>query len=399
MYLSSMDHQIGEAAAPQKDKALQITTTVRMPPQFEPPTPVYTCKGGQYDGNEYKSLPGCQSTCEKSFGQCMPTRYQVAIGDKVCFTVRAISLEPESTINILFLTEGTNFISPPESRVVASEVLPTVKLVEENGILVETLVMNPVERNWCFEPNSIDARRTYQACFVAFNPARGLVPSAATPVYCVEIDVLATNPLFENPSPLNNSVLNGYVGCNFNFHMAALKNDSATYVLQVFPTDTFYFSFNGSRNEPSKGVAGLPAGAIWQNLEATDATQVFTFNWTPEEGQEGKWLVCFQTQDSLSVTTEGRCIFLNVQVTTRRKALPWGSELQHHSLASCMHTRSKTKRMCCVQRCLRCIRKGEHLETVGKLYNAHWLEIYSVNPALHSNPAVMTNKVKGGKRL
>lgn len=81
------------------------------------------------------------------------------------------------------------------------------------------------------------------------------------------------------------------------------------------------------------------------------------------------------------------------------QSLSRGLDLQHHSLASCMHARSNTKRLCCVQRCLRCIRKGEHLETVGKLYNAHWLEIYSVNPALHSNPAVMKNMVKGGKKL
>lgn len=97
------------------------------------------------------------------------------------------------------------------------------------------------------------------------------------------------------------------MGCNFLFHMAALKNDSATYVLQVFPTgirtklgmrsadpsiaqlcaefmhdaqsaDTFFFYFNGTRNL----MGGLPHGSIWQNLEATDVSEVFTFNWTPE---------------------------------------------------------------------------------------------------------------------
>ena len=31
-------------------------------------------------------------------------------------------------------------------------------------------------------------------------------------------------------------MLDGYVGCNFQFHMAALKNDTATYVLMVYPT-------------------------------------------------------------------------------------------------------------------------------------------------------------------
>jgi hypothetical protein len=142
------------------------------------------------------------------------------------------------------------------------------------------------------------------------------------------------------------TILDGYVGCNFVFHMAALKNDTASYVLQVFPTgapsfhvllnpatrsflcsvvhpanstcpqslsstslwralmrmrahtrslsnaDTFYYSFNDTRNTRP----GLPEGSIWYNIEATDATQVFTFSWTPEEGQEGKWQVCFATQ-------------------------------------------------------------------------------------------------------
>ena len=57
-----------------------------------------------------------------------------------------------------FLSEGTSFIAPPASRVTVSKTLPTVKLVERNGVLVEEKVMNPVERNWCFAPNSVDAR-------------------------------------------------------------------------------------------------------------------------------------------------------------------------------------------------------------------------------------------------
>jgi hypothetical protein len=96
-----VNEQPGPAAAPQQDVALQIVTTVRMPPSFEPPTPTYKCKGGLYDGQEYRSLVGCKAQCETAAGRCNPTRYQVAIGDKVCFKVRAISLEPEATINIL----------------------------------------------------------------------------------------------------------------------------------------------------------------------------------------------------------------------------------------------------------------------------------------------------------
>ena len=66
-----------------------------------------------------------------------------------------------------------------------------------------------------------------------------------------------------------------------------------------------------------------------------------------QEGQEGKWEVCFATQDSLSVSMEIRCVFLNVQ------------------------------------RCYRCVRHDDHLETLGQLYNSHWLELYTVNPSLH----------------
>jgi len=92
----------GELAAPQKDVPLQIVTTVRTPPQYEPPTPAYTCNGGLYDGATYKSLRGCQAVCEEEGGGiCKPKSFTVAIGETVCFTVRAISMEPDSTIEIL----------------------------------------------------------------------------------------------------------------------------------------------------------------------------------------------------------------------------------------------------------------------------------------------------------
>jgi hypothetical protein len=70
----------------------------------------------------------------------------------------AIQPSTKLSIGCRFLSEGTTFISPPESRVRTSDTLPTKTLVEENGVLVEKEVMNPVQRNWCFEPNSIDAK-------------------------------------------------------------------------------------------------------------------------------------------------------------------------------------------------------------------------------------------------
>ena len=93
----------GSPAPPQQDVPLQIVTTVRMPPQFEPPTPYYNCKGGLYDGSQYKSLIACQTTCEANGGKCLPTRFTMAIGETLCFTVRAVSLEPDSTIQILYV--------------------------------------------------------------------------------------------------------------------------------------------------------------------------------------------------------------------------------------------------------------------------------------------------------
>lgn len=107
--------------------------------------------------------------------------------------------------------------------------------------------MNPITKTWTFCPNTVDAGRLYQACFVAYNPVSssaclctrhvmpgtdpaqviGLTPEATTEVSrrsgfvcleryvntqrragcgqvnCVEIEVLVTNPLFDNPSPAN----------------------------------------------------------------------------------------------------------------------------------------------------------------------------------------------------
>ncbi len=114
----------GAAALPQQDVPLQIVTTVRMPPQFEPPTPYYNCQGGLYDGSQYKSLKACETTCEANGGKCMPKRFTMAIGETLCFTVRAISLEPDSTITILYVVPLTPCLDaslgPPPSVCIVS---------------------------------------------------------------------------------------------------------------------------------------------------------------------------------------------------------------------------------------------------------------------------------------
>ena len=59
------------------------------------------------------------------------------------------------------------------------------------------------------------------------------------------------------------TVLNGYVGCHFLFHMAALKNDTATYVLMVFPTGVFECKREENKmqreNEGGRGREGARA--------------------------------------------------------------------------------------------------------------------------------------------
>lgn len=337
-------------ALSQQARQVEIRVLVRMPPSFEPPTPRYTCEGGPEAGRTFSGQTSCAAQCESVGGVCRLPRFEIELGDTLSFTVRASGKEPGATIEILFLTEGAAFSSPPASRITVSETLPTISLELIDEVLTEVLVMNPVQKIWTFTPNTIDATRTYQVCFIAYIPTRGIIPSATSEVNCVEVYVRATNPQFDQPSPTNNSVLVGYVGCPVFFHMAAIKNDTSSYDLLVYPTRTYYQSLSGTLTP--KGL--LPLGAIFHPLEATDVTQVYTYNWVPEAGQEGKWLVCFATQDSFSVSIVNRCVFNDIQ------------------------------------KCVRCVKSGESLELIGQLYRAHWLEMYAINPALHLNPSMLT---------
>jgi hypothetical protein len=80
-----------------------------------------------------------------------------------------------------------------------------------------------------------------------------------TEVKCINIHVLSTAPIFDNPSPANGSTLAAYVGCPLLFTMAALKNDTAQYDLLVKVHSTAYRTFAGDLiPHPS-----LPDGAIF----------------------------------------------------------------------------------------------------------------------------------------
>eukprot|EP00961_Rhodomonas_salina_P246656 3332372-Rhodomonas_salina.1 len=80
-------------------------------------------------------------------------------------------------------------------------------------------------------------------------------------------------------------------------------------------------------------LRGLPEGSVWYSADSSDVRLTYTFEWTPEEGQEGtrsaehstcyvisgtdpRWhairLLCFDTSDSFFVTTERRCVFVEV---------------------------------------------------------------------------------------
>lgn len=352
------DYPVNELLNPpdisRSDFPLRVVVTVRMPPQFEAPTPRYVCEGGTLAGNTYRARTPCIITCEaEGGGVCRTPRLTVEIGNCVSFTARASNREPGSTISIKFLTEGPDVVSPSPSRVTIGPDEPTPTFIADpdgGEGLVEIFVMNPITKTWTFCPNTVDAGRLYQACFVAYNPVIGLTPEATTEVNCVEIEVLVTNPLFDNPSPANGSTIEGYVGCPVNFQMASLKNDSAIYDLLVTPSASFFQTFNGTLIP----LPGLPEGSVWYSADSSDVRLTYTFEWTPEEGQEGTRLLCFDTSDSFFVTTERRCVFVEVV------------------------------------RCLRCVRPGETLELIGQLYNAHWLELYAINPALHMNPALLS---------
>ena len=58
------------------------------------------------------------------------------------------------------------------------------------------------------------------------------------------------------------TILDGYVGCNFLFHMAALKNDTASYVLQVFPTGAPSFPIRRAFHLPFTLDLSAPARVL-----------------------------------------------------------------------------------------------------------------------------------------
>jgi hypothetical protein len=52
---------------------------------------------------------------------------------------------------------------------------------------------------------------------------------------------------------------------------------------------------------------------MFANLTESNASQTYTFSWMPVDGQEGKWMVCFEMMDSFSLVKEQRCVYLQVQ--------------------------------------------------------------------------------------
>jgi hypothetical protein len=92
------------------------------------------------------------------------------------------------------------------------------------------------------------------------------------------------------------------------FQMASLKNDSAIYDLLVELKASYFQAFNGTLiPQPTQ-----PPGSVWYPADSSDVRLTYSFEWTPEEQQEGVWLVCFDTSDSFFVTTERRCVYVEV---------------------------------------------------------------------------------------
>ena len=138
--------------------------------------------------------------------------------------------------------------------------------------------------------------------------------TTTTEVKYVNIHVLSTNLVLDQPSPANESTIVGYVSCRMLFQLAAIKNDSATYDLLVKPSQTFRYMFNDSFTSYAK----LPSGAMFASLIESNSFQKYIFSWMPIDGQEGKWMVCFEMMDSFSLVKEQRCINLQVQRCKRR---------------------------------------------------------------------------------
>eukprot|EP00291_Cryptomonas_curvata_P011377 CAMPEP_0172203952 /NCGR_PEP_ID=MMETSP1050-20130122/31614_1 /TAXON_ID=233186 /ORGANISM="Cryptomonas curvata, Strain CCAP979/52" /LENGTH=843 /DNA_ID=CAMNT_0012882313 /DNA_START=725 /DNA_END=3253 /DNA_ORIENTATION=+ len=335
-------------AISQSDEVLENSIVVKMPPQFIDPTPPYVCKLPSGNQSYYWTKADCDAFCSlKDHGICKNPDLYVSLGDSISFTVQARNGVVLTEVDILFLEDGRDFASPSPTRLDIGSLMPTTQLVTDPlAGLIQTTRFNPSFRTWTFTPNAIDAKKSYQSCFLAFTPGILLDSTTTTEVKCVNIHVLSTNPVLDQPSPANESTIVGYVGCRIVFQLAAIKNDSATYDLLVKPSQTFQYMFNNSYISYAK----LPSGAMFASLAESNASQTYTFTWMPVDGQEGKWMVCFEMMDSFSLVKEQRC--LNLQV----------------------------------QRCKRCVSARETLESLALVYNTNWLELYAVNSKLHQDP-------------
>ena len=181
-------------------------------------------------------------------------------------------------------------------------------------------------------------------------PRRFVGQTARAHLVCAYRSLTHTHTTPPYPSVLagtlaNNSQFESYAGCSTRFNVSIGQNDtSSAYKVSISPSVHTYRLYNGTLLQRP----GLPQGA---SFEAVDATQrSFVFEWEHELGYEGQWLVCFDLQDNVDINNLRRC----VQVL--------------------------------VHRCRRCVKPGDSLHSIARMYGAHWLEIFAVNPLLRGDP-------------
>ncbi|EKX49713.1 hypothetical protein GUITHDRAFT_135879 [Guillardia theta CCMP2712] len=268
------------------------------------------------------------------------TVFTVNFGSQLSFTVSVETRDPTEVVRVDFVEAGQSWLLPPPSNVVIGPQVPT-PTPTVNGMVDR---YNPTSRTWTFAAEASDSGKTYEVCFYG-SKVNVLGTDSRTEIRCVRIVIPMPRPVFLAGTTANNTNFTSLVGCGTYFDVLIGQNDTSTaYTVYVTPSHYVRFLFNGT------GLVynGLPPRARFVQTDVLGYS--FNFSWDHDIGEEGQWIVCFELSDNVNISRVTRCVYINVP------------------------------------RCRRCIRAGDTLEKIVKLYGSSWIELFAVNPALNGNP-------------
>ncbi|XP_048727710.2 uncharacterized protein LOC125645867 [Ostrea edulis] len=81
-----------------------------------------------------------------------------------------------------------------------------------------------------------------------------------------------------------------------------------------------------------------PVGVIKSGIHAISQTDYYVMlTWTPTNSQQGSYIICFMAEDNLGLTTDSRCITLNVVSTSTLPTVVAGSQSPSGSISDTSH--------------------------------------------------------------